>query len=346
MDNKNYTQEIIEQLSHLRDLLIVIERGGDKTPDILYTLAIEKSQQITSLVNEWRDEVQPEAVTVPEEYAVWIDGKTQEDIELDTHDDNDDDSGVEAAAENEAIEIPESFALEFSVEEMELVEECKSKDSSMGDEEAADEEKSAFTFALEEEPAVSVDNAPKVQQEQGNITFESETVAEEAPENIEVPENVSLMTDDIGVMEETDEIYTDEVEETDAVVVDDEFIGVVDDDFVEDADEDIVAADDELEDDLYNKGEPSDSGVITIGEKMSMHRAKELRKALSLNDRFRFRRELFGNKDVEMNNTLNLIDAMNDYAEAREYLLQDLGWSYEEPVVQEFMELVERHFKQ
>ena len=216
----------------------------------------------------------------------------------------------------------------------------------MGDEEAADEEKSAFTFALDEEPAVSVDNTPKVQQEQVNITFESETVAEEAPENIEVPENVSLMDDDIGVMEETDEIYTDEVEETDAVVVDDEFIGVVDDDFVEDADEDIVVADDELEDDLYNKGEPSDSGVITIGEKMSMHRAKELRKALSLNDRFRFRRELFGNKDVEMNNTLNLIDAMNDYAEAREYLLQDLGWSYEEPVVQEFMELVERHFKQ
>ena len=79
---------------------------------------------------------------------------------------------------------------------------------------------------------------------------------------------------------------------------------------------------------------------------MSVRQAKELRKAFSLNDRFRFRRELFGNSDVTMNDTLNLIDTMTDYNEAAEYLLQDLGWSVDEPVVQEFLQLIERHFKQ
>ena len=79
---------------------------------------------------------------------------------------------------------------------------------------------------------------------------------------------------------------------------------------------------------------------------MSVRQAKEMRKALSLNDRFRFRRELFGNSDVNMNDTLNLIDTMSDYNEATDYLLGDLGWSMEEPVVQEFLQLVERHFKQ
>ena len=37
---------------------------------------------------------------------------------------------------------------------------------------------------------------------------------------------------------------------------------------------------------------------------------------------------------------------MSDYNEATDYLLGDLGWSMEEPVVQEFLQLVERHFKQ
>ncbi|MBQ6938417.1 MAG: hypothetical protein IJN35_01070, partial [Muribaculaceae bacterium] len=98
-------------------------------------------------------------------------------------------------------------------------------------------------------------------------------------------------------------------------------------------------------DEFYNRGEPFDNDTITVGEMMSVRQAKELRKALSLNDRFRFRRELFGNSDVTMNDTLNLIDTMNDYNEALEYLTQDLEWSPEEPVVQEFLQLVERHFK-
>ena len=98
-------------------------------------------------------------------------------------------------------------------------------------------------------------------------------------------------------------------------------------------------------DELYNRGEPFDTDTITIGEMMSVRQAKELRKALSLNDRFRFRRELFGNSDVTMNDTLNLIDTMHDYDEAFDYLTHDLEWSIEEPVVQEFLQLIERHFK-
>ena len=47
-----------------------------------------------------------------------------------------------------------------------------------------------------------------------------------------------------------------------------------------------------------------------------------------------------------MNDTLNLIDTMSDYNEVLEYLVQDLNWSTDELVVQEFLQLVERHFKQ
>ena len=40
---------------------------------------------------------------------------------------------------------------------------------------------------------------------------------------------------------------------------------------------------------------------VTLEEALQRQQAKELRKALSLNDRFRFRRELFGNSDIRMN---------------------------------------------
>ena len=51
--------------------------------------------------------------------------------------------------------------------------------------------------------------------------------------------------------------------------------------------------------------------------------SRDLRKAFSLNDRFRYRRELFGNSDVEMNDTLNLVETMHSYSEAEEFFYGD-----------------------
>ena len=76
MDSTKNTRNITEQLSQLRDLLIVIERSDD-APDVLYKIAIEKSQHITSLVEAWRAEADPAPVEIPAEYALWIDNDTE-----------------------------------------------------------------------------------------------------------------------------------------------------------------------------------------------------------------------------------------------------------------------------
>ena len=55
---------------------------------------------------------------------------------------------------------------------------------------------------------------------------------------------------------------------------------------------------------------------------------------------------MLGKSDLRMTETLALIDTMSDYGEAREYLLNDMGWDDEDPVVKEFLALVEKHFKQ
>ncbi len=83
---------------------------------------------------------------------------------------------------------------------------------------------------------------------------------------------------------------------------------------------------------------------ITLEEVLQRRQAKELRKALSLNDKFRFRRELFGNSDVRMTETLALIDAMSSYEEAEDYIFNDLGWDAENPEVVEFMNIVQKRF--
>ena len=109
--------------------------------------------------------------------------------------------------------------------------------------------------------------------------------------------------------------------------------------FDEDMEEDY---EEENTEEIINEEEPATP--VTLEEALQRQQAKELRKALSLNDRFRFRRELFGNSDIRMNETLSLIDAMQSYEEAEDYILNDLNWDVENPDVAEFMKIVQKHF--
>lgn len=67
-----------------------------------------------------------------------------------------------------------------------------------------------------------------------------------------------------------------------------------------------------------------------------------LSKAFTLNDRFRFRRELFNSNDADFTDTLNLISEMESYSEAEDYLLHDLMWNPENPSVVDFLEIISR----
>lgn len=97
------------------------------------------------------------------------------------------------------------------------------------------------------------------------------------------------------------------------------------------------------EDDGYID-EEEDDDAITVDESLQRTLSRDLHKAFSLNDRFRFRRELFSNNDVEMNDTLNLVETMGSYAEAEEFFYGDLEWDAESPEVADFMNIIKNHF--
>lgn len=65
---------------------------------------------------------------------------------------------------------------------------------------------------------------------------------------------------------------------------------------------------------------------------------------LSLNDKFRFRRELFDNSDVDMAETLGVVEQMTSEEELKDYLFNDLCWDAENETVKDFLKFFAARF--
>lgn len=86
---------------------------------------------------------------------------------------------------------------------------------------------------------------------------------------------------------------------------------------------------------------PSSSRAV-LGEQLRP--AAELSKGLSLNDTFRFSRELFnGDKDA-MNEVLHKISRMNSLDDVVSYLSMHIDWDEENDVTKDFVELLKKYF--
>lgn len=68
-----------------------------------------------------------------------------------------------------------------------------------------------------------------------------------------------------------------------------------------------------------------------------------LLKAFTLNDKFRFRRELFNGDDEDFADTLSLLAHMPSYAEAADYLTNDLLWDTRNPNVEDFLAILKEN---
>lgn len=83
---------------------------------------------------------------------------------------------------------------------------------------------------------------------------------------------------------------------------------------------------------------------VRVDEQLQRNLSKNMRKALSLNDRYRFKRELFGNSELDLNDALDMVQSMKSYDEATDYFYGDLGWDKDNEEVQDFMNIVKKHF--
>lgn len=69
------------------------------------------------------------------------------------------------------------------------------------------------------------------------------------------------------------------------------------------------------------------------------------RLVFSINDRYRYRRELFAGNDAAFSDALSRVAAMDSYDEAEGYFLDDCQWDPERPEVVDFMGVLRKYFE-
>lgn len=70
----------------------------------------------------------------------------------------------------------------------------------------------------------------------------------------------------------------------------------------------------------------------------------DLRHSISLNDSFRFTRELFGGDSEKMNRVVNAVDAMTSYDEAMSYVKSEITLDEANDAAVDFIELLKKRF--
>ncbi|MDF9829268.1 hypothetical protein [Parabacteroides sp. PF5-6] len=83
---------------------------------------------------------------------------------------------------------------------------------------------------------------------------------------------------------------------------------------------------------------------VSLNEILEKKSLSDFRKAFSLNDRFRFRRELFGGDEERMNKVIHILNDIHSYEESISFLHNELHWNIENEAVAEFLERIEKRF--
>lgn len=88
----------------------------------------------------------------------------------------------------------------------------------------------------------------------------------------------------------------------------------------------------------------TDKSSVSLNDLLEKKNLSDFRKAFSLNDRFRFRRELFGGNEERMNKAIADLNDIHSYEESVVYLNTILNWNIEDASVADFIKLLEKRF--
>ncbi len=228
--------------------------------------------------------------------------------------------------------IPEDLMLLLknkTIALQELIEQISSVETQSIDRESDD-----LPIILESQSGTDDDSVPDALEQQASI---------EADVKIDEEDNFNCNEfDDFteGISDEHETIEDFSNDELSMEINDDE-IGDFDD----------VISDAELEDiddsgdiSVFDSEKENAATTITLDEKLARQNSRNLKLAFTINDRYRFRRELFGNSDTEFADTINLVSAMSSLQEAEEYFYGDLEWDASNEEVRDFMTIIAHYF--
>jgi hypothetical protein len=82
----------------------------------------------------------------------------------------------------------------------------------------------------------------------------------------------------------------------------------------------------------------------SIGNIISSQKIEDLKQAISIGDRFRFQRELFGGNGEIMNKTITELNNATSLEKALEFISTNFSWNEKDDNVKDFLSLLERKF--
>lgn len=86
------------------------------------------------------------------------------------------------------------------------------------------------------------------------------------------------------------------------------------------------------------------SAPPSVNDIMEKRKLSDLRKAFSLNDRFRYCRELFGGSEEVMSKVITTLNNKDSYKESMLFLEEKLHWDFTNPTVKDFIKVLEIRF--
>jgi hypothetical protein len=94
-----------------------------------------------------------------------------------------------------------------------------------------------------------------------------------------------------------------------------------------------------------NEKYSSKDSNLSLNDVLSKDKFFDLQKAFSINDRFRYRRELFGGKEDLMNKVIKVLNNIDNYDDSLKLLTEKLKWDLSNPSVKDFLKTLELKYK-
>ena len=91
-------------------------------------------------------------------------------------------------------------------------------------------------------------------------------------------------------------------------------------------------------------GTPLSYTDTSLNDAIERTKLTDLRKAFTLNDRFRFCRELFDRDEARMNDTLSALNEAHSYSESLDLLRARVQWDFDGETATDFLKFIERRF--
>ena len=338
-------EKMLSHVYEIEGLMLVTRRlGEENTPDIITNKIQRKVRELAEMCGVTLPSNEPAAPPVPPVAAE--PAENAEPAEPAEHLPEDDYDADETWQHDNGEEFKEVFALDYSEPKHEETEEPKVP---VEDREPDDDITVEFIEAPDDEP-VAEETAQEQPVEETPVEEQpvEETPVEEKPAAAPVPPAAPSipMPPVFRHPDENDEPVPDP---DPAIVPEAEDEPDITVEFIEAEDDSVPEPEDEMPmpplPTEFPEVDETPAGPMRVDEKLQRSMSKDIRKAFSVNDRFRFQRELFAGSASAMNTAIEHIEMMSSYGNAELYFFSQLHWDRDNESVKEFMAIVRNHFQ-